>query len=115
MLAPKTPMRLLTVVTAILGFLLCYAPSSLGLPENEKVSPLQHDWTIEEIEPTDRDGLSAWARDICTGLDIEVAAKAINVAPTADAVVAALTGELPEDIREDIAEICFESLPKSVG
>ena len=74
-----------------------------------------HEWAIQEIESTDRDGLSTWARDICTGLDIEKAAEAIGVAPTADAVVAALTSDLPEDIREDIAEICFESLRKSVG
>lgn len=76
---------------------------------------VRHDWTIKEIEPADREGLSTWARDICTGLDIETAAKAINVAPTADAAVAALTGDLPEDIREDIARICFESLRNSAS
>jgi hypothetical protein len=74
---------------------------------------VRHVWTIEEIDSTDRDGLSTWARDICTGLNIDVAAEAINVPPTADAVVAALTGELPEGIREDIAKICFESLGKA--
>lgn len=80
-----------------------------------KVSPVRHKWTIEEIESTDREGLSTWARDICTGLDIEAAGEAMNVAPTVDAVVTALTSDLPEGLREDIATICFESLRKSAS
>lgn len=67
-------------------------------------------WTIEEIEPTDRVGLKEWAHDICHGLDINSAAEAINVEPTPDAVVAALTGSLPKDIQKEVADVCFKAL-----
>lgn len=76
----------------------------------EGVPSVKHHWTVEGIEAADRDGLIAWARDICTGLDIDSAAEAINVVPTADAVVGALTDSLPEEIRQEVANICFEAL-----
>jgi len=92
----------------LLGLVLCYAPVAFGL--SEEASPVKHYWTIEEIDPTDRDGLAVWARDICHRLDIDSAAEAINVAPTADAVVGALTDSLPQDIRKEVADVCFEAL-----
>jgi hypothetical protein len=99
------------VAIAFIALLLCYPSMVTGL--SERNSPVQHNWTLEEIDPSDRDALATWARDICAGLDIEAAAEAINVAPTADAVVAALTNDLPAEIRKDIATVCFDSLPKS--
>jgi hypothetical protein len=71
---------------------------------------MRHHWTVEEIDPTDRDGLIIWARDICHGLDIDSTAEAINVTPTADAVVEALTHSLPQGIRKEVADVCFEAL-----
>jgi hypothetical protein len=71
---------------------------------------MKHQWTIEEIDPTDRVGLTAWAYDICHGLDIDAAAEEINVPPTPDAVVEALTGSLPQGIRQEVADVCFKAL-----
>lgn len=92
----------------LLVLFLCYSSVADGVPE--KMVNMRDYWTIEEVRPTDRDGLVAWARGICHGLDIEAAAKAINVAPTADAVVGALTDSLPSDIRNEISKVCFEAL-----
>lgn len=113
MLVPRSQTRLVLFVgLVVLGLLCCYAPASLGL--SESAPPMRHHWTVEEIDSTDRVGLASWARDICAELDIDAAAEAINVAPTADAVVGALTDGLPENIRRDIAKICFDSLRKDV-
>lgn len=71
---------------------------------------MRHHWDIEEIEPTDRAGLIRWARDICSNLDIKEAAEALNVPPSPDAVVNALTRSLPEDVRDEVAESCRKSL-----
>lgn len=71
---------------------------------------MRHHWTVEEIHPTDRNGLIAWARDTCHGLDIQVASEAMNVEPTADAIVGALTDSLPKGIRGEIAGVCLEAL-----
>lgn len=71
---------------------------------------MKHQWTLEEIDPTDKDGLITWAKNICKGLDIDSAAEAMNVAPTPDAVAGALADSLPEDIREEVANACFEAL-----
>lgn len=76
---------------------------------------MEHHWTIEEIKAIDRDGLILWARDICHGLDIDSAADALNVEPTADAVVAALTGSLPRDIQKEVANACFKALGEKPG
>lgn len=72
-------------------------------------------WTVEEIDPTDVVGLSAWASELCHELDISSAAEAINAEPTVDAVVAALTESLPEGVRAEVAKVCFLALGKSRG
>lgn len=71
---------------------------------------MTHDWTIEEIDSTDKVALQSWARDVCQGLNIDTAAEALNVEPTVDAVVGALTDSLPRDIRKEVAKVCFEAL-----
>lgn len=71
---------------------------------------VQHYWTVEEIDPRDSDALLQWAEGICMGLDIAAAAEAMNVAPTAEAIVGALTDSLPDDIRHEAIAVCYRAL-----
>jgi hypothetical protein len=89
-------------------FSACYIASTRGAAQ--EVSKVNHRWTIEEVNPDDREGLRTWAHGICRGLDIDAAAKAINVAPTAEAVVDALTDSLPRSVRKEVADVCFKAL-----
>jgi hypothetical protein len=75
----------------------------------------EHHWTVEDVSSIDRASLVAWACDMCRGLDVEVAAEAMNVAPNANAVVEALTDSLPRGIRKEVAKVCFEELGTTSG
>jgi hypothetical protein len=73
---------------------------------------MEESWSIDSIDPSDRQGLIEWAQAMCRGLDIEVAASGLNAEPTTAGVVAALTQTLPDGVREEVAEVCRRELAR---
>lgn len=109
-------MRAVMTRTAALS-LLCFGLLPLALyyglsvhSSNKENASMKESWTIEEVAPTDKDGLLVWAHSICHGLDIDAAAEAMNVEPTRDAVVDALTKSLPSDLRGEVVDVCLKAL-----
>lgn len=66
------------------------------------------------IDVRDKDAVARWASRMCTGLDLQEAAKVLETEPTASAIARALTIHLPSPSREAAITACEAAL-KSAG
>lgn len=69
------------------------------------------------VDSEDKEAMERWAKGLCQGLDVQQAAKELEVEPTAEAIALRIVGRATDDpeIRISIIEICERELRASGG